>query len=338
MTAQPIRRRRFEATHVRVLLLMILALILLGYAVYRVGRVFDVFARRYEVVTLVPSAMGLRSGAPVTLAGQRIGQVSAIEFIPPGQKVAGNNLLVRLAISENVRDQIRIDSRAFLRTQGLLGDRFVDIAPGSPGAAILTEGDTLIAGETVDIDEFMAQAATAIDSALLVVSGIRQIADGVARGEGTLGRLLTEERLYTDLLATTTALRGTLQELNRADGTFGRLLRDPALYQSISGAVARLDSVGALVIHSDGTVGQLLRSDTLHRSMLSTVARADTAVTQIAAFLTQMTEGDGTIQRLFTDPALYDDVLRAIIDVQNLINAIRVDPERFRPDVRVRVF
>jgi phospholipid/cholesterol/gamma-HCH transport system substrate-binding protein len=335
---QPPGARRLSPHFVRVAVLTTVGVLLLVYAIIRVGGVFDIFARRYEVITLVPSAQGLRTGASVTLAGQHVGQVAAIEFIPPAQKIGDNNLLLRLAISERVRDQIRTDSRAFLRTQGLLGDKFIDIAPGSPGAAILVDGDTVPTGETVDLDEMMARAATAIDSALLVLSGVRQVTEGVARGEGTLGRLLTEEQLYTELIATTASLRRTLQELNRADGTFGRLMRDPALYESMTGAVARLDSVGAMVLHSDGTIGQLLRTDTLHRSMLGTVARADTAVASIAQFLSQMTEGDGTIQRLFTDPALYDEVLRAIVDVQNLINAIRVDPERYRPDVRVRVF
>jgi phospholipid/cholesterol/gamma-HCH transport system substrate-binding protein len=338
MSPQPHRKQRFGARHLRVAGLAVVALLLLGYAVYRVGLVFDIFAARYELVTFVPSALGLREGAPVTLAGQRIGQVAAIEFVPPGEKIGETNLRLRLAIAEGVRDQIRSDSRVFLRTQGLLGDRFVDIAPGSPGAPVLTSGDTIVAGETVDIDSFMAQAATAIDSALLVVSSVREVAEGVARGEGTLGQLLTEERLYTELVATTSSLRATLAELNRADGTFGRLIRDPELYESASRAIARIDSVGALVLESDGTVGQLLRSDTLHRSLLATVARADTAVANIAGFLGSMTEGDGTVQRLFTDPQLYDEVLRAIIDVQTLINAILVDPERYRPDVRVRVF
>jgi phospholipid/cholesterol/gamma-HCH transport system substrate-binding protein len=338
MTAKPIHRRKFGARYVRVALLVATALLVFGYGVYRVGAVLDVFARRYEVVTLVPSALGLREGAPVTLAGQRIGQVSAIEFISPAQKIAGNHLLIRLAISEEVRDQIRVDSRAFLRTQGLLGDKFVDIQPGTPGAPLLAAGDTMVAGTTVDIDEFMSQAASAVDSALLVVGGVRRIAEAVARGEGTLGRLLTEDQLYHELLTATTTLRGTLTELNRADGTFGRLLRDPTLYDAADRALARLDTIGEVALQGDGTIGRLLRSDTLHNELLATIARADTAVMHIAQFLTQMTEADGTMQRLFTDPALYDEVLRAITDVQTLINAIRQDPTRFRPDVRVRIF
>jgi phospholipid/cholesterol/gamma-HCH transport system substrate-binding protein len=338
MAPNTIRRRTFEPAQLRVVALATVAVLVLIYAVIRVGGVFDVFASRYEVVMTVPSALGLREGAPVTLAGQRIGQVSAIEFIPPAQKRGADNLLVRLALSEDVRDQVRADSRAFLRTAGLLGDKFVDIRPGSPGAALLAPGDTLPTGESVDLDEFMAQASSAMDSALLVVTNVRRIAEGVAAGQGTVGSLLTDDRLYVELVGTTTAVRGTLAQLARPDGTFGRLLQDPALYDDLSRAVARIDSIGALAMHGDGTIGRLLTDDGLHRSLVGTVARADSAMVEITAFLTNLTEGDGSVQRLFTDPALYDELLKAVTDVQSLINAIRQDPERYRPDVRVRVF
>jgi phospholipid/cholesterol/gamma-HCH transport system substrate-binding protein len=331
-------QRTFEWRQVRVGGLIILGLLLLGYAIYRVGMVMDVFARRYEIVTLVPSALGLREGAPVTLAGQRIGQVQRIEFIPVHQKTGGNNLRVVLAIAEEVREQVRIDSRAFLRTQGLLGDKFVDISPGSSGARIMQPGDTILAGRSVDMDEFITQAAEALDDATGIVTNLQELTGGLTRGEGTVGRLLRDEQLYDNVNAATAELRRTLAEVNRADGTIGRLVRDPALYHQLHGAVARVDSLGALLLHSQGTLGMLLRSDTLHRAVLSTIAGADAAVGDIGEFLRRMTEGDGTVQRLMTDPALYDEFLRAVVDVQTLVNDIRLNPAKYKPNIMVDIF
>lgn len=131
------RRQPFKKRAVRVAALIAIGLGLAAFAIYRVGLVFDVFARHYDLVTLLPSAMGLREGAAVTVAGKRVGQVRTIELIPVHAKTGHNNVAVRLAIEDNVSDQIRADSRAFLRMQGLLGDRLVDIEPGSSGAAIL---------------------------------------------------------------------------------------------------------------------------------------------------------------------------------------------------------
>jgi phospholipid/cholesterol/gamma-HCH transport system substrate-binding protein len=336
--AARVGRGEVEWRQVRVGALILVSLLLLVYALYRVGQVMDVFARRYEITTLVPSALGLREGAPVTLAGQRIGQVRRIEFIPIHQKTGENNLLVTLAISQQVQEQIRNDSRAFLRTQGLLGDRFVDIAPGSSGARILQQGDTIAMGRSVDMDEFITQAADALDQATGIVTNLQELTTGLTRGEGTLGRLLHDEQLYTNLAGSTLELRRTLAEINRADGTFGRLIRDPALYQQLHGAIARVDSLGGLMLHSEGTLGMLLRSDTLHRSLLGTLGTADAAVANVGTFLQRMTEGDGTVQRLLTDPALYDEFLRSVVDLQTLINDIRLNPGKYKPNIMVDIF
>jgi phospholipid/cholesterol/gamma-HCH transport system substrate-binding protein len=336
--ASPTERSMFDWKQGRVALLVIVSLLLLSYGVYRVGQVFDVFASRYELSTLVPSALGLRPGAPVTLAGQRIGQVKAIEFIPVNQKIGDENLRIVIAVAHGVQDQIRADSRAFLRTQGLLGDKFVDIEPGSSGARILQPGDTVQSGESIDMDEFINLAAGALDQATGIVLNLQELTGGLSRGEGTMGQLLRDEQLYDNLNAASAGMRSMLAEINRADGTFGRLIRDPALYQQIHGAITRMDSLGAMILHGDGSMAQLLRSDSLYRSMLGTLTIADSAVTDLASVVNQLTTGDGTIQRMMSDPELYDQFLRAVTDVQTLINDIRMNPGKYKPNITVDVF
>jgi phospholipid/cholesterol/gamma-HCH transport system substrate-binding protein len=334
----PKSERALGGRQVRVAALILVASLLLVYAVYRVGAVFDIFARRYEIATFVPSGLGLREGAPVTLAGQRVGQVSRIEFIPVQQKVGDNNLRVILAVAHDVQDQIRTDSRAYLRTQGLLGDKFVDIAPGSSGARILQPGDTILAGRSIDLDEFLIQAAGALDHATGIVANLQDLTGGLVRGEGTAGRMLTDDQLYVALAGTTAELRRTLAEINRADGTFGRLIRDPALYQQLQSAVARVDSLGGLIMYGNGTLGMLLRDDQVYRSLLGTVGRADSAVVGLGDMVRRMSTGDGALQRLMTDPVLYDEFLRAVIDVQTLINDIRLNPGKYKPNIMVDIF
>lgn len=338
MSEERLGQRVFEWRQARVGALILVGMLLLAYATYRVGMVMDVFASRYEVTALVPSGLGLREGAPVTLAGQRIGQVSRIDFIPVHEKAGENHLRLTLAITEAVRDQIRSDSRAFLRTQGLLGDKFVDIAPGSAGAPVLQSGDTIIAGRSLDVDDFIQQAAAALDEASGIVLNLQEVTGSLTRGEGTLGRMLNDEELYVNLAGGTAELRRTLADINRTDGTFGRLIRDPALYRQIHGAVARVDSLGALILQSDGTVGMLLRSDTLHRSLLGTLGNADAAVTDLAGFVRRMTQGEGTMQRLMEDPALYDEFLKAVTDMQTLIDDIRLNPGKYKPNINVDIF
>lgn len=337
MAAQQLRQG-LEGRQLRVAGLIIASLLILAYGIYRVGGIFDVFADRYEIVTLVPSALGLREGAPVTLAGQRIGQVAGIDFIPIREKRGADNLRIRLAINEDAQDQIRADSRAFLRTEGLLGEKFIDIQPGSVSAQVLQRGDTLLAGRSVDLDEFITQAAGALDQATTIVTDLRDITGGLAQGEGTLGKFLVDEQLYQRMVAATTQLTLTLGELNRADGTLGRLIRDPALYRQMQSALARVDSIGAQALGGRGSLGLLLQDESLFRNLAGTTARADSAMIGLNQLVGRMQQGEGSLQKLLTDPQLYDEFLKAVVDLQTLLNDVRAEPGKYKPDITVRVF
>jgi phospholipid/cholesterol/gamma-HCH transport system substrate-binding protein len=336
--ATPVGRSTLGGRQVRVIILAIVGLLLLAYSGYRVGKIFDVFASRYELVTLVTSGLGLREGAPVTLAGQRIGQVKEIAFIPIERKTDDHNLAIILAINEDVRDQIRADSRALLRTQGLLGDKFVDIAPGSAAAAILQPGDTMASEQSIDVDQFLAEASVTLDAANGIVADLRAVTSAVATGEGTLGRFVMDESLYSQMLSATSRLEGTLSMLNDADGTFGRLLRDPALYNRLNSAVARVDSLGAAVLDGRGSLGRLVSSDSLYDSLLGAARGAESTMTGLTDFVTDINASDGSLRRLMADPALYDQFLKAVVDLQSLITAIRENPDRFKPNIRVDIF
>lgn len=338
MESRQIRRGALERSQVRVGLALGLGLLLLGYGVVRVGELFDVFADRYPLITLVPTAAGLLEGAPVTLAGQRVGQVKRIDFIPIEHQADEEHIRIVLSINEDVREQIRGDSEAQIQTQGLLGDKFIDIAPGSPRYPTLQAGDTLPSKTAVDLAVVLAKAAETLSQAQLTIRDLDRITGRLARGEGTLGRLLTDEALYAQMVHATTTLAATLREINAADGTLGRLIHDPALYHELHGAIARVDSLGGTILHGTGTLGQLVQNDSLYRGLLGTVTRADSAVAGIAGLLDQAGNKKGTLQRMLTDPAMYDQFLKAVVDLQTLLADIRANPLRYRPEVNIEVF
>jgi phospholipid/cholesterol/gamma-HCH transport system substrate-binding protein len=331
-------RRTFGRQRFKVGALIVAGLFLLGYGVYRVGKIFDVFASRFSVMILLNSVAGLREGAPVTLAGQRVGQVKRIEFIPLEQKRGNANLTVELKISRKVQQQIRRDSRAYLRAQGLLGDKYIDISAGTLRAVVIQEGDTLKSQTTMDIEQFLARSGAVLDSASNAVSDVRRITNGLAQGEGTLGQMLTNEKLYFRMVATTSQLQTALQRFSNPDGTFGRMMNDPALYNRLLAAITRVDSLGNVVLHGNGSIGRLLYSDDLYRSLFSGVSRADSAITGFSGMLNRLSNGEGTLHKLATDARMYDELLRAIVDLQKVLGDMRANPKRYVPDVNLKIF
>lgn len=328
-------RSGFDWGRLRLVGLLLVALLLLAYGVYKAGQVLDVFAERYELVTLLSSASGLRVGAPVTLAGQRVGQVEEIEFIPVERQRAGNHLTLSLSVSTDVRQQIRADSRAQVKTQGLLGDKLLEITPGTATAPVLASGDTLPADPPIDYEEVLSRAAGMLDEAEIVLENLQTLTGSIARGEGVLGRLLTDDALYDRVMLTTTELTRTLHEINVSEGTIGRLLRDPALYDRLNATLAQLESLSTDLAGGEGTLGRLVQNDSLYDALVGTVVRADSVLASLDSTATLMSRGDGTLARLLNDPAMYDELLRSIVELQTLLQDIRANPDAYRPYVDV---
>src|SRR5690606_30779769 len=99
-----------------------------------------------------------------------------------------------------------------------------------------------------------------------------------------------------------------------------------------------VDSLAALILEGDGSLGRLLRSDEFYERLLAVVGRADTTIATIGGTVEAMISGEGALRRLLTDPALYDQFLKAVIDLQILINEIREDPRRIRPEIKIDIF
>lgn len=314
---------------VRVGLFIMAGLAMMATLIFLVGGTGHVFGKRYQLVTLLKSAAGLVPGAAVQLAGQNVGQVEDIRFIDPSERPAtGEAIAVWLAINEDVRDQIRSDSRAQVRTQGLLGDRVIDIRPGTAEARVLLPLDTVAAASSLDYDQVLAEGAAAITDLVTVTGNLAVLTASVLEGEGTLGQLVSDERLYESLVSLSVRLDTIAAIAASPESSIGRLIRDEELYFGIRSAVASFDSVAASLARGEGSIGKLVRSDSLYVDLRSVVQRTD-------SLLALLQSGDGAAGRLMTDDELYEEILRTIVELNAVLSDLRADPARYVPDVSI---
>jgi phospholipid/cholesterol/gamma-HCH transport system substrate-binding protein len=145
----------------RVGLVILAALGILTLAVYKLGQAANLFTKRYTLVAFLKEANGLRQGGTVTLAGQLAGTVKAIEFLTPDNDTT-RNLRIIIGVDQNLQQQIRADSKAQIRTMGLLGDKIFDITPGTPRYNVLNSGDTIAVSPALDYEQVLSQAAGAV--------------------------------------------------------------------------------------------------------------------------------------------------------------------------------
>ena len=305
----------------RVGAIIVIAVVILGLALYKLGQAANLFAKRYELIVFLPNANGLRQGGSVTLAGQLVGTVKEIEFLPVDFDTT-RNLRIVARIDRRLREQIRRDSEARLRTMGLLGDKVLDISPGTPRFPVLAAGDTLRVAAAMDYEAVLAKAAGAVDDVVGLTHDLRVVTAGLAQGRGTVGQMLTNRAMYDQMTSAMARANSLFASFQNPNGTFGRMLNDPALYNRLTNAVASLDSTLVALNSKDGSMGRLLRDTTLYTNLVGIAQGADSLMSMLAS-------SDGFVGKMLTDQTLYDQLNKLSTDLGGVLADVRRDPRRY---------
>ncbi len=227
-----------EATReIKVGLFVFVALILLSVVVFSISDFYTV-RPQYPLRVQFNFSNGIEVGAPVRLAGVDVGEVRSVRvfFDEPAQKVKAE-----LGIQLASHAQIEEDSIAFVNTLGLIGEKYLEVIPGTPGARKLSPGEILVGKDSASSEKFMesayeavnelkgmitsinivlgdkttqqslketmANSAEATDRLNLFLEQANDLMGRIRSGQGTVGRLLIEDELYQDLKALTADLK-----------------------------------------------------------------------------------------------------------------------------------
>jgi len=189
-----------------------------------------IFVKRVWLYATFDEVGGLRSGSPVFLSGVESGTVSSLSFTEQGQ------VTVALRIQATYMDRIKTDSVATIGSVGLLGDKSIEISVGSPDASVLPVGGSLktvpplsinrlveglepvknrleeVLTNLSEVTEELAQDREAIGR---IINGAAEAMEHLNRGEGTIGRLFKDERIYQDLLQTVHSSREAAEAVEK---------------------------------------------------------------------------------------------------------------------------
>jgi phospholipid/cholesterol/gamma-HCH transport system substrate-binding protein len=301
------------------------ALLVLAVAVYRLGQTTSLFSRRYDLYAYVREANGLRVGGSVLVAGQFAGTIKAIEFLPVDND-STHNLRIKMAVDHKLQPQIRSDSKAHVRTLGLLGDKVIDISTGTPRYGELKAGDTLAVIPSLDYEALLSQAAGAVNDMVGLTRDLRQITSSIVNGEGTIGQLMTNRTLYDKFVGTMGRANTVMARLENPNGTIGRLLNDPTAYNKLVAVVGSADSLvkslNATVNDRNGTIGKLMHDDSLYIHLVNMAAAGDSLVRVLS-------NGNGLAGRLLNDPEMYDRVNKVTADLAALLTDVRKNPREY---------
>ncbi|HEY7655188.1 MAG TPA: MlaD family protein [Methylomirabilota bacterium] len=215
--------------------------------IYLLGSQARYFERKYDLVAEFTEVGGLIEGATVRLAGVQVGRVTEVNL----PEKLGGKVRVTLTIARRYAERIRRDSEARIATQGLLGDKIVEITLGSEAAPPLKPGETLASAEPFEMQQMFKAGAETMQTVKELAAGLKttvqrvdRIAKEVETGKGLVHALIYDEpEALHRLNALLTRTQQLLARAEQGDHAVGVLL-SPESGKSVRSLLAAMDAIG----------------------------------------------------------------------------------------------
>ena len=319
------------------------------------------FATKLTLRTYFDNAGGLKSGAPVTLEGVTIGNITHIHVVPDRSPTP---VEVSMRVGGEYIKFLHTDSTTSIVQAGVLGDSFVDItsvhAKGPPPA----NHAELRSTEAPSLQGVISASQTSIEQVTTLMQNANKLVDTLNSTRGTLGGLINDPKFYAKLNHIVDNLDKLTAAIGNGQGTLGKLVNDDTLYEHANSVIGHLDTIATNLDNGQGTAGKLLKDDTLYKNLNSTVSNAnqllgdvnqgkgaigklakdpdfakklDDSVTRLDNLLTSIDEGKGTIGQLMQNDSLYHHTDQSMEQAQQLLKAIRQDPKKYFV-IRLKLF
>jgi len=307
-------RRSLAWTELRVGILVITSFALLALAIFYVSGQSGFFVRRYTIIAYFQNANNLRSGAEVSLEGVTIGNVSQVAVSKESDPTKAVEAVLKL--DSKYKNIIRSDSRVTISTIGLLGDSKVDITRGSEAGTVIEDGGTIQGSEEGDVRRIVQGANDVVANFQVLSEDFKKITDRIERGEGTLGKFLTDTSIYDNANNAARELNTLVRDARTGPGTMGRLISDDELYRKVMQISDRVDTLVMKVESGNGAIAKFVNDPTFYH-------RVDNLAAKFQNVADRIDRGEGTLGKLSKDEALYNDVRSSMTRVNTLLDSIQ---------------
>ena len=194
-------------------ILVLVGFLLLLLAVYFIGQQKNLFDKTFTIQVKYKNVSGLQVGNFVRFTGINIGTVDNIKILND------STAQVNLSVQKSVQKYIKTDAVATITSDGLMGDKLIQIVHGSDTASLVKDNDFIIGQNPVEMNTIMTKMTVVAENAAVLTDNLADIAYKVNNGEGSLGRLINSDKLAKNLEGTLASSQQTVQSIKKsADG------------------------------------------------------------------------------------------------------------------------
>jgi len=228
-----------------------LGLAIFIWTVLTLGSQKKAFGNSVTIKSYFDNVNGLQKGNNVWFSGVKVGTIKKVTLI-------GNERVeVDMNIEEHSLPFIRKNAKARLSTDGLIGNKIVEIYGGTSKAPPIEDGDMLNNDKLLSTDEMMNTLAKNNDNLLAITANFKTLSNNLVAGKGSIGKLLTDETFANQLNNTVIVLNKTTAnlekltanvsdytaKLNEKGGLANDLVTDTVIFSRLRATVSQLQNV-----------------------------------------------------------------------------------------------
>lgn len=278
-------RKSHTSLHVKVGLFVLISIIIFIFGVFMISGERNFFEKKYTVKSYFKDTAGLLPGAYVRLSGVRIGTVTDIYF---PESATQNIIDVKMEVNREGIKRISRDSKATIRTEGLLGAKYIEIVSGESPAPEEPRDEIRIESYTPpELQEIIGQSEEFLTNIISISENLDRIVEVFGDEENLTNINLTMKSMKTS----SESLQRTLRAIEEKKGTMHTLIYDEQVANNLKGSVSNLNSITRQLGSEDGVISNL--------------EQTSENLNEITGMLKG---GEGTLGALLIDPSVYDSL------------------------------
>ncbi|MEO6682215.1 MAG: MlaD family protein [Ginsengibacter sp.] len=186
---------------------VLIGVVIMVLTILTLGSQRKTFDKSITVTAFFDNVNGLQKGNNIWFSGVKVGTIKKVYITGKG------HVEVDMNISKDARQYIRKDAKAKLSTDGLIGNKIIEIYGGSLKMDEIEDGDILQADSLLSTDDMMNTLSKNNDNFLEITNDLKIITNRIAEGKGSIGKLLSDETMADQINATTLMLQKSAKNL-----------------------------------------------------------------------------------------------------------------------------
>ena len=216
---------------IKVGLFVFIAFVLLAVMVFSISDFYTSQAQyTYPLRVRFNFVNGIDSGAPVRVAGVKVGEVRSVGVY---RDESTQKVQVELGVRLSRDAVLEEDSLAYINTLGLLGEKYLEIVPGTPGKRVLTAGEIMVGKDSVTTEKLIESSYQAVEQLKGTVGSLNQVIGDPETQEALRDTLSNSKEATAQMTIFLSQANEVMGKINRGEGTVGRLLTKDDLYRDL---------------------------------------------------------------------------------------------------------